>query len=127
MVAYGGNEGDPSATDPIERMSARPDFQIMIYPGPQGIPETIPTNAPPAFFLAAMDDRQPAGTITSMLTKYRTARVPIEVHLFAHGGHAFNMGQRSKLASIKSWPQRMADWMADNRILDPAVPAPNAR
>ncbi|MBC8001737.1 MAG: alpha/beta hydrolase, partial [Opitutaceae bacterium] len=45
MTVYNPTEGDPDAMDPIDRLSARPDFQIMIYPGPQGIPEIIPTNA----------------------------------------------------------------------------------
>jgi acetyl esterase/lipase len=47
MVAYSPGQGDPSATDPIDRLSARPDFQIMIYPGPLGIPDVIPADAPP--------------------------------------------------------------------------------
>jgi acetyl esterase/lipase len=127
MVAYSPAEGDANATDPIDRFSSRPDFQVMIYPGPVGIPEIIPTNAPPAFFLAANDDQQPARTIANMLQKYRTAKVPIEVHLFARGGHAFNLGNRSKLATLKGWPQRLADWMADNNILDASVPAPGAK
>ena len=28
------------------------------------------------------------------------------------------MGNRSKLQSIKDWPQRLADWLADTGILD---------
>jgi acetyl esterase/lipase len=127
MVVFSPTEGDPNATDPIDRVNCRPDFQIMIYPGPFGIPEVIPTNTPPAFFLAANDDRGPARVIASLLPKYQEAGVPIEVHLYSHGGHAFNMGNRSKLETIKHWPQRVTDWMADNNILDPAVPAPNTR
>lgn len=123
MVSYGPTEGDPQAIDPIDRMTCRPDFQLMIYPGPQGIPDVIPTNAPPAFFLAANDDQGPARTIASILPKYRTANVPIEVHLFSHGGHAFNMGTRSKLATLHDWPQRLADWMTDNHVLDASRPA----
>ena len=38
LVAYPPGAGDANATDPIERVSARPDFQILIYPGPLGIP-----------------------------------------------------------------------------------------
>jgi hypothetical protein len=110
MVVYSPTEGDPSAADPVDRVSCRPDFQIVIYPGPLGVPGVVPANTPPAFFLAANDDM-----------------VPAEVHLFARGGHAFNMGNRSKLATIKGWPQRMADWMADNRILDPTRPADGVR
>ena len=123
MVAYSPTEGDANATDPIDRINCRPDFQVMIYPGPLGIPDVIPTNAPPAFFLAANDDRRPARTISEILPKYRAAGIPIEVHLFGHGGHAFNMGYRTPLVTLKSWPQRLADWMADNYILDPTKPA----
>jgi acetyl esterase/lipase len=118
MVVYHPTGGDPTAADPIDRTSCRPDFQIVIYPGPLDVPEVVPTNTPPAFFLAANDDLQPARTIIDLVQKYRLAGVPVEVHLFARGGHAFNMGNRSKLTTIKSWPQRMADWMADNRLLD---------
>ena len=37
------------------------------------------------------------------------------------------MGTRSKLTTIKNWPQRLADWMGDNNLLDPATPAANVR
>jgi acetyl esterase/lipase len=62
-----------------------------------------------------------------MLEKYQKAGVPAEVHLFAKGSHAFNMGHRSKLATIKNWPQRLTDWMMDNNILNPSVPAPGVK
>jgi hypothetical protein len=29
------------------------------------------------------------------------------------------------LVSIKSWPQRMADWLADNNFFDPSQPIKN--
>jgi len=122
MVAYGPAQGDPGASDPIDRLSCRPDFLIMIYPGPLGVPDAVPADAPPAFFLAANDDRGPARTLSGLLQKYRDAGVPAELHLFAHGGHGFNMGTRSKLATLKSWPQRLADWMNDNHLLE--LPAP---
>ena len=119
FVAYSPGEGNAKAADPIDRLSASPNFQIMIYPGPLGIPEVVPTNAPPSFWVAANDDRQPARTISEMLPKYRVAEVPMEVHLFAKGGHAFNMGTRSTLATLKGWPNRLADWLTDN-VLTPA-------
>ena len=114
LVAYESGEGDPKAADPTDQLSARANFQIMIYPGPLGIPEVVPATAPPSFWLAANDDQQPARTIAGMLPKYRAAKVPIEVHLFSHGGHAFNMGTRSRLTTIKGWPGRLADWLTDN-------------
>jgi acetyl esterase/lipase len=127
MVAYGAVEGEPSAADPVDRVSCRPDFQIVIYPGPLGIPESLPPHAPPAFFLVANDDDSHVRPVTALLEKYRSAKLPIEVHLFARGGHGFNLGNRSKLKSINSWPQRLTDWLADNNILNPSVPAPGTK
>ena len=120
MVAYRPVPGDGQSPDPVERVSAKPDFQIIIYPGDYGIPDEVPADSPPAFFLAANDDQGPAHTITSLLEKYRRAGIPAEVHLYAAGHHAFNMGARSELVSIKTWPQRMADWLADRGLLKPA-------
>jgi hypothetical protein len=59
----------------------------------------------------------PAGTISILVEKYRRAGIPVEVHLYAAGSHAFNMGQRSTLVSIRTWPQRLADWLADRGLL----------
>ena len=96
----------------------------MIYPGGLGVPEIVPSNAPPSFFLVANDDRGHVEPVVKLLNKFRDAKVPIEVHLYAQGGHGFNMGQRSKLKSIKDWPQRLSDWLSDTGILEaPAKPS----
>ena len=117
MVAYGDGNGDKNAKDPVDRENGKPDFQMLVYPGPSFIPETISTDAPPAFLLAANDDPCCSGSVVEILNKYRAAKVPIEVHLYTQGNHAFNMGNRSQLNSIKTWPQRMADWLGDNGYL----------
>jgi acetyl esterase/lipase len=117
LIAYEPAPGDSSADDPVEREAGRPDFQILIYPGPLGIPETVPADAPPALLIVANDDRGHVEPVVDLLSKYRAARAPVEVHIFAHGGHAFNMGNRSELKTLRNWPGRMADWLADNRIL----------
>lgn len=126
MTAFGDNAGDMSAPDPIDRVSARPDFIVEIYPGGAGIPQTLSPNAPPAFLLVADDDDH-TNAVLDIFRLYRAARIPIEVHVFAKGAHAFNMGKRSKLTTIKNWPQRLTDWMGDNNLLDPAVPAKNVK
>jgi len=119
MIAYNHDNPDPSAPDPIDRQNARPNFQLLVYPGPLGIPDVVPVDAPPAFVLAANDDKGPSNTLLTLVERYRQANVPIEFHLFAHGSHAFNMGDRSQLVTIHSWPQRMADWLQDNVINPP--------
>ena len=45
----------------------------------------------------------------------------MELHLLAKGGHGFNMGNRSKLASVKGWPGRLGDWLADGGWRAPAA------
>jgi acetyl esterase/lipase len=92
-------------------------LQILVYPGPLGIAGSLPTNAPPAFLVVANDDRA-AGTVTRLFQMYREARLPVEAHVFARGGHGFNMGNRSTLLSVKGWPQRLAEWMADSKLLE---------
>src|SRR6266478_8108974 len=122
MLVYSPTAGDSNSADPIDRMDCRTDFQIVIYPGPLGVPQgNIPADAPPAFFLVANDDSGHVGPVLSQLEKYREANRPVEVHLYARGGHGFNMGQRSKLASIRGWPQRMTDWLSDNGVLSPPL------
>lgn len=120
MVALGPCAGDANASDAIDRVSCRPNFIVMIYPGPLGIPEVIPADAPPAFLLVAGDDRCCSNPVMKLLQSYRNAKIPAEAHIYARGGHAFNMGNRSQMASLKGWPQRMADWMGDNYILSHA-------
>ena len=45
---------------------------------------------------------------------HRKAKVPVEMHLYEQGAHAFNMGHRTEFVTLKNWPQRMAEWMQDN-------------
>jgi acetyl esterase/lipase len=120
MVAFGAAAPDAKAADPVDREDARPDFAIFVYPGPIGIPGEIPANAPPAFLVCANDDESgAAGIIGTLLTRYREAHVPVELHLYARGKHAFNMGTRSALRSVHTWPERLTDWMIDSGYIKP--------
>jgi acetyl esterase/lipase len=125
MLVYSPTAGEANASDPIDRLDAFADFQIVIYPGPLGIPDQIAADAPPAFFLIANDDTDHMGAILSLIEKYHQAQRSMEVHIFARGGHGFNMGGRSKLASIRGWPHLLTNWLHDNKILQPAAPRPN--
>ncbi len=116
LVAYPPVGGDASSADPIERVSARPDFQILIYPGPLGIPKEIPRDAPPLFLLGAADDEYVAQVMFDLTSKYHAAGAPIEAHIYAQGKHAFNMGQRSQYVSIRNWPARLAEWLEDRGL-----------
>lgn len=123
LLVYSPSAGDPSAPDSVDRVDARADFQIVIYPGPLGLPTgDIPADAPPAFFVVAADDVSHVKPVLDQLGKYFAAKKSVEVHLYARGGHGFNLGSRSKLASIRTWPQRLSDWLSDNGYLTSRTP-----
>jgi len=123
LVAYGSGKGDPAAADPIDRLDGKPNFQVLIYPGPLGVPDVVGSDAPPAFLLAANEDVCCSPPIVKLLQKYREAKVPVEAHIYGQGAHAFNMGKRSTYRSLKTWSQRLTDWLTDGGILVPP-PAP---
>jgi acetyl esterase/lipase len=120
LVAYPPVDGDAKSTDPVERVSARPDFQILVYPGPLGIPDKVPATAPPLFLVGAADDEYVANVMFDLTRKYHDAGAQIETHIYAQGKHAFNMGQRSEYISIQHWPQRLAEWLHDRGYLKAA-------
>jgi acetyl esterase/lipase len=119
-IAFAPGKGNPQAADPIDRLNGRPDFIMQVYPGPLFIPEMVPPDAPSAFLIAANDDACCSVTVVSLLEKYRQSKVPVEAHILAHGDHGFNMGYRSSLQSVKTWPQLMENWLQDNKWLGPA-------
>lgn len=118
LVAYGSGDGDQSASDVVDKLNGKPNFQMLVYPGPGFIPKVIPPDAPPLFMIVANDDPCCSGAVVTLLQGYRAASLPVEAHIYSQGKHAFNMGNRSKLQTIKTWPQRMADWMADSGLLE---------
>lgn len=114
MVSFDPGKGDPKAPDPVDRLNGKPNFIIQIYPGPLYIPDIVPTDAPPVFLLAANDDMCCSPSVVKLLQAYRAAKVPVEAHILERGDHGFNMGNRSKLKTVNTWPQRLADWLSDN-------------
>jgi acetyl esterase/lipase len=113
--ATGARSLKPDKTDSIQ---SRPDFLILVYPGPLVVPDTLPAGAPPLFMVAANDDECCSEPVVKLLQLYRKIKVKAELHLYAQGNHAFNMGKRSQLRSINTWPQRLTDWLSDNGYLN---------
>ena len=118
MIAYANGNGDPAAKDPIDKLNGKPDFQILIYPGPGGIPDVLPSDAPPAFMLAAIGDPCCSAPLIKLIKEYHDQHLSAELHIYAKGTHAFNMGQRSEEKTLRTWPDRLADWMLDSGLLE---------
>ena len=112
ITCYKPGEGDPEAEDPVDRLHAKPDFQMLVYPGPVGIPSKLPDDTPPAFLLIAADDNH-TSVLLNLMHRFREIGVDYETHIYARGGHGFGMGTRSQRLSIQKWPERMLDWLHD--------------
>jgi len=118
LIADNPEPADEKPADAIDRESARPDFQVSVFPGPLGIPAAAASTAPPAFITAGSLDKCCAVPALRLYEQLREAGVPAELHMYADADHAFNLGERSSLLSIVHWPDRLADWLADNGWLD---------
>lgn len=116
-VSYHFSQNHSTNADAIDELSARPSFEILIYPGPLAVPDSVPANAPPAFMLASNGDDCCSEPIIKLTEMHRKAKVPVEMHLFEKGAHAFNMGYWSEFVTLQHWPQRLADWMKDNGLI----------
>jgi acetyl esterase/lipase len=108
------------AVDPIDRVSCRPDFAMVLYPGHLARGEhqdrlnpdiRVTARTPPTFVVQAKDD--PVDPVNNSLVYVRAlkkAHVPCEMHLYPHGGHAF--GLRRTAQPITAWPDLAARWLA---------------
>jgi acetyl esterase/lipase len=113
-VSYHYTDNYFASHDAVDQLTARPAFDILVYPGPLAVPDVVTSSSPPVFLLAANDDTCCSEPIVRLLQMHRKAKVPVEIHLYAQGNHAFNMGYHSSLNTIKDWPQRLTDWLKDN-------------
>jgi len=108
------------AIDAADRVSCRPDFAVAIYPGHLSIaensvalnPDIRPTaQTPPTFLLQNEDDH--VDRVEDALSYYmalKKAGAPVEMHLYAQGGHAF--GLRRTTFAVTAWPQLVETWLA---------------
>jgi acetyl esterase/lipase len=70
----------------------------------------VTRQTPPTFLLQAEDDH--VDNVNDSLAYYialKNAGVPVEMHLYAQGGHAF--GLRSTKLAITRWPQLVESWL----------------
>lgn len=107
--------------DKADEESVRPDFAVALYPGHMSanykadLSKLNPTirvtsQTPPTFLLHAQDD--PVDPVEFSLLYYAALRkenIPVEMHLFAHGGHAF--GLRPTKSPITKWPALVETWL----------------
>jgi acetyl esterase/lipase len=113
------------AVDAADKESCRPDFAVALYPGHLWIDEKkfqlnpeihVTRQTPPTFLLQAEDDH--VDNVNQSLVYYvalKNAGVPVEMHLYAQGGHAFGL-RRTELP-ITGWPQLVETWLGTIGII----------
>jgi acetyl esterase/lipase len=129
--------GDPSASDPVERVSSRPDVAILIYPvitfvgdgvhvgsrtnllGPDATPEqmaalsserNVTADTPPTFLVHTTGDTAvPPENSLAFVEAMRRHGVPVELHLFEGGRHGFGLGETE--GPYGRWPALAALWL----------------
>lgn len=131
--------GDAKAADPVDRLSSRPDFMVLVYPVismQQGVthsgsrsallgatpPEElvarysnelqVTDQTPPTFLVHAGDD--PAVPVQNSLLFYDALlqhKVPAELHIYPHGGHGFSFGFQH--GHLRDWTDACARWLAE--------------
>jgi acetyl esterase/lipase len=119
--------------DATDRQSSRPDFAIALYPGHLALADNsialnpviashITPQTPPTFLLQNEDDQ--VDQIEDSLSYYmalKKAGVPVELHAYAQGGHAF--GLREKKLPVSGWPQLVERWLRTIGMIGSAGPS----
>jgi acetyl esterase/lipase len=94
--------------------ASRPDFVAPIYPAPWDS-ITVPADAAPMFLALASDDDMAVRSSHALFSAWREAGVPVELHVFAKGGHGF--GMRKQGLPSDRWIELFADWLRGQGLL----------
>jgi acetyl esterase/lipase len=114
--------------DAADRVSCRPDFAVIVYPGYLAIAEqNFAANAdihpteqtPPSFIVQAEDDPVHVENSTVYFLELKNAKVPAELHVYAQGGHGYGL-RRTELP-VTTWPQLVETWLHTIQVLPSAA------
>jgi acetyl esterase/lipase len=129
--------GNPQATDPIDRESSRPDFEILGYPvitfsdeythkgsrtallGDNPDPKLVENlsnelqvtaQTPPTFiFHTTADNAVPVQNSVLFYLALKKANVPAEMHIFERGPHGVGLDLADP--NLGEWPVLMGNWL----------------
>ena len=113
--------------DAADTVSCRPDFAVAVYPGHLWVPDArvplkfnpdihVTSRTPPTLLIQAETDS--VDNVNQALVYYialKNADVPVEMHLYTGGGHAF--GLRRTADPITAWPALVETWLSTIGVL----------
>ena len=94
--------GDPNAADPIDRLSSRPDYLVLVYGAGRTTPGESLKNFPPTFLVSAAADTGPSLGNAQLFMDLIRAGATAEIHVYQKGRHGFGSGFGSP---------EFSDWM----------------
>jgi acetyl esterase/lipase len=112
------DEKHRGSADPLEKVSARPSFVVLVYPGPtpfaRGASPKIPRNVPPSFLVTAgSGDRVHAIWADEYFSAMLKLGVPnLEMHVYGNGVHGGGLKHRDGIP-FGTWPDRFIEWFRD--------------
>jgi acetyl esterase/lipase len=137
------DHGEPAASDPIDRVSCRPDFLVLAYPVISFVasyshsasarnllgdnPDMkvrqelsnelhVTSDTPPTFLFSTTTDKVvPVENSVSFYLALHTAGVPAELHIFQKGPHGVGLDSADPVLGI--WPTLLANWMRQRGLL----------
>jgi endo-1,4-beta-xylanase len=118
-TASADGKGKADASDPIDRVSGRPDFAALIYPGPGGLKgETLTKemNLPPTF-MAVGDDDKLALVLLNHYLALKEVGVSAELHTYAKIPHGFGLRERDQGKPVHEWIQSLYDFLNTEGML----------
>ena len=111
LAALRNDPGDPAATDPVERRSSRPDFQVLIYPGKSQLIQPV-ADSPPAFLAAGIEDRQDISVgLAEAYLRFKKVGVQAELHIYAKTGHGFGIRPERAGQSHQAWTTQLVSFL----------------
>jgi acetyl esterase/lipase len=120
LVLYASTKSDAGkadASDPVERESSRPDFQVVGYPA---IPKNLSfaKDQPPAFLFCGNQDRPNISEgLATLYLDMKKAGINAELHIYASVGHGFGLRDGGNSVRIAGWPGRLKEWMIDLKLM----------
>jgi acetyl esterase/lipase len=111
------------AVDDADKLSSRPDFVVLVYPG--GLLDKdgkklrddvkVTRAAPPMFLAHAGDDKVNPENSVQLFLALKRVGVQADLHVYASGGHGFGLRPTDKPCT--HWPKRCEEWMASRGLL----------
>ncbi len=136
-------KANPASKDPLQQVSSRPDFMILVYPVISLATEIthlgskinllgekpdaklvesmsselqVTAETPPTFLILGDNDKAvPAENSLVFYAALRKAGIPAELHIFQRGPHGFGLAPLDSTLSL--WPHLCKNWLIENKFI----------